>query len=183
MPFKKYYSNIKLNDMQKIFFYMLIIIACSTGCNIDQASKDHSSHINGTFLNGSWTYRSLLNDTAWQTDFDSLEFAAAIMQLKPVGNDSVSGLLYWSQNPYQGLNITGKYFYNDTTLCYSLVGIGDSSLGTAGWQYNYQGYAVPHWAPGVNQVDALVGSTVRAKPHSGEPAGIVATTYMVRRSK
>ena len=167
----------------KLLYAFLFIAVVLTACNNEQANNKPANKINGSFLNGSWTYRSLLNDTAWQTDFDSLEFAAAIMDLKKMGNDSVSGLLYWSQNPYQGLKITGKYYYNDTVTCYSLVGVGDSSLGTAGWQYNYQGYVVPHWSLGVNQADVLVGSTVRAKPHSGEPAGIVATTYMVRRSK
>jgi hypothetical protein len=170
--------------MKQLFFYATIIFATAfAACNTDQTSGHVNEKVDGTFLNGTWTYRSLLNDTAWQTDFDSLEFAAAIMGLKPAGKDSVSGLLYWAENPYQGLKITGKYFYDDTTLCYSLTGVGDKSLGTEGWQYNYQGYVVPHWAVGVNQADVLVGSTVRAKPHSGEPAGIVATTYMVRRSK
>ncbi|NOT94443.1 hypothetical protein [Ferruginibacter sp.] len=167
----------------KLLYAFLFIAVVLTACNNEQANNKPANKIDGSFLNGSWTYRSLLNDTAWQNDFDSLEFAAAIMNLKKMGNDSVSGLLYWSQNPYQGLKITGKYYYNDTVTCYSLVGVGDSSLGTAGWQYNYQGYVVPHWSLGVNQADVLVGSTVRAKPHSGEPAGIVATTYMVRRSK
>jgi hypothetical protein len=169
--------------MRRLFFCAAIavtIISC-TDVNTPPQPPDHSNNINGDFLNGSWTYRSLLNDTAWQTDFDSLAFAAAIMQLKTSGTDSINGLLYWQQNPTQGLAIKGTYSYSGNVTCFSLVGVGDSAMGTAGWQYNYQGYIVPKWKEGVNQTDALVGSVVRAKPHSGEPAGIVASIYMVRR--
>jgi len=160
--------------------FAIIFSACQDN---GHAPQNDTKHTDGSFFNGSWTYRSLFNDTAWQTDFDSLEFAAAIMDLKTTGKDSITGLLYWSQNPTQGLKISGRYYYNDSTTCYYLVGVGDSSLGTPGWQYDYQGYIVPHWSFGVNQVDALVGSVARFKPHNGEPAGVVASTYMVRRSK
>jgi hypothetical protein len=171
--------------MKTAFYFFLIVSIGIVSCNSNnnEPAKNNTKHIDGSFLNGSWTYRSLLNDTAWQADFDSLEFAAAIMDLKTVGNDSLTGMIYWQKDPMQGLKITGKYFYNDSTTCYSLVGIGDSTLGTGGWQYDYQGYIVPKWSFGVNQLDAIVGSVARAKPHSGEPAGLVATTYMVRRNK
>jgi hypothetical protein len=170
--------------MKKYFlrtiFLAIIFSACSNNDN-KQPKNNTTGRIDGKYFNGSWTYRSLLNDTAWQTDFDSLAFAAAIMDLKTIGKDSISGTLYWATNPNQGLNITGNYYYNDTITCYTLVGLGDSSLGTPGWQYDYQGYIVPKWSFGVDQADVLVGSVARAKPHNGEPAGIVATTYMVRR--
>jgi len=170
--------------MKRFFYCALIFAAVAIACNSnsinDQPVSGYPGRIDGKFLNGTWTYRSLFNDTAWQTEFDSLAFAAALMDLKTFGTDSISGIIYWAKDPDQGLKIKGRYFYNDSVTCYTLVGIGDSSLGTAGWQYDYQGYIVPEWSFAVKQVDALVGSVARAKPHSGEPAGVVASTYMVR---
>ncbi|MBS1511886.1 MAG: hypothetical protein JST86_13650 [Bacteroidetes bacterium] len=167
--------------MRKYIFGFITVIAfaaCTTG---EEHTATTALSKDGSFFNGSWTYRSLLNDTAWQMDFDSLEFAAAIIDLKTTGKDSLTGLIYWAQHPYQGLKLSGKWYYQDTVACYMLTGIGDSSLGTPGWQYEYQGYLVPHWSFGVNQATVLAGSVARAKPHSGEPAGVVASTYMVRR--
>jgi len=103
------------------------------------------------------------------------------MDLKTVGKDSISGILYWAENPKQGLNIKGRFYYQDSTTCYSLIGSGSVALGTPGWQYDYKGYIVSKWPNGIKQADVLVGSTIRAKPHNGAPAGVVATTYMVRR--
>jgi hypothetical protein len=148
-----------------------------------QPESNLPGRIDGKFFNGSWTYRSLLNDADWKLSFDRLQFASAIMDLKTFGKDSISGILYWSDNPKRGLNIKGKYYYQDTITCYSLVGTGTTALGTSGWQYDYKGSIVPQWPNGVKQADALVGSTVRTKPHNGAAAGFVATTYMVRRSK
>jgi hypothetical protein len=143
--------------------------------------NDTTGRIAGSFFNGSWTYRSLLNDTNWKLSFDQLRFASAVMDLKTFGKDSISGILYWAKNPTQGLMITGKYYYQDAITCYSLVGTGTAALGTPGWQYDYKGYIAPQWSNGVKQADVLVGNTIRVKPHNGAPAGQVATTYMVRR--
>lgn len=146
----------------------------------------------GKVFNGKWTYRSLLNNTNVNTDFDSLAFAAATINLSTFGTDSVKGQILWAMDSagtiFNGLNLTGKYFYNDTTLCYFMEGFGDAALGTAGWQYNYQGYLVPRWPDGINQAIVLAGSVVRVKKHSCDssgnncsPAGVVATTYMVKQ--
>lgn len=170
--------------MKKILLASTLLALLFAACNEGGKTPDNTAgRIDGKFINGSWTYRSLLNDTAWQEDFDSLAFAAAIMNLKIVGKDSITGTILWNTAPPDaGLKISGHYYYDGNITCYSLTGVGDSAMGTAGWQYDYQGYIVPKWSFGVNQADVLVGSVARAKPHSGEPAGLVATTYMVRRS-
>ncbi len=174
------------------FFLAIIFMACLSNANdkgnVKEKEIEHpeditTNRIDGSFFNGSWTYRSLLNDADWKLPFDQLQFANAIMDLKTVGKDSITGILYWSDNPKQGLNITGKYYYQDTVACYSLVGSGTAALGTPGWQYDYKGYIVAPWPNGIKQADVLVGSTIRAKPHGGASAGAVATTYMVRRQK
>jgi hypothetical protein len=164
---------------------LFVVISC------DQPSQPGRQLPDAKVLAGKWTYRSLLNNTDVNKDFDSLEFAAATINLKMEGKDGLSGQILWAiDSPptiFNGLNLKGNYYYNDTTLCYSLVGIGDSALGTAGWQYDYQGYLVPKWPEGVNQATVLVGSIVRVKKHSCDPngqncspAGVVATTYMVK---
>jgi len=173
------------------FLSTIIFVVCLSNVNTkghisinekERLEKNTTGRIDGSFFNGSWTYRSLLNDPDWKLSFDRLQFASAIMELKTFGKDSITGILYWADNPKRGLNIKGKYYYQDTVTCYSLVGTGTAALGTPGWQYDYKGTIVPKWSNGVNQADALVGSTVRTKPHNGAPAGFVATTYMVRRS-
>jgi hypothetical protein len=56
------------------------------------------------------------------------------------------------------------------------------------WIYDYEGWLVPAWPNGVQQVPAMVGSIVRTIPHSGSqpgtvnPAGVVASWYAVKAS-
>jgi hypothetical protein len=162
----------------------MLLIACNNGGNTNRATD-------GKVFNGKWIYRSLLNNKDVNADFDSLEFAAATIQLSTFGTDSLKGQILWAMDSpatiFNGLNLTGKYFNNDTTLCYFMEGFGDSTLGTAGWQYNYQGYLAPRWPDGINQATVLTGSVVRVKKHSCDPAGnncapagVVATTYLVK---
>jgi hypothetical protein len=161
----------------------MVWIACS-----DAGNKKHVG--DGKVLNGKWTYRSLFNYKDADISFDSLAFAAATINLTTYAGDSLKGQLLWPGSipgTFGGLNLTGNYFYEDSTLCYFIEGFGDSTLGTAGWQYNYQGYLVPKWPEGIDQATVLVGSTVRVKKHSCDssgnnchPAGVVATTYMVK---
>ena len=172
------------------FFFLIILFICpgnvinkvKTPTPQRQESENNGHRIDGRFFNGSWTYRSLLNDADWKLPFERLQFASAIMDLKTFGKDSISGILYWADNPKSGLSIRGRYYYQDSMTWYSLVGTGTAALGTPGWQYDYKGSIVSQWPNSVNQADVLVGSTMRVKPHNGAPAGFVATTYMVRRS-
>lgn len=168
-----------------IFFALMSIVFYSCD-NKNQAKA------NGKALEGKWTYRSLLNNTNVNTDFDSLAFAAATISLTAYATDSLKGQILWAMDSagtrFNGLNLTGRCFYNDTTICYFMEGIGDTALGTAGWQYNYQGYLVPLWPDGVDQAVVLTGSVIRVKKHSCDslgnncsPAGVVATTYMVKQ--
>jgi len=170
---------------------LVAAVACNTHHNPNNT-------VHGSYLNGTWTYRSLLNATNVNADFDSLEFAAAAMILSAKDDDPVvKGQIYWMNdsvnaqgdtiNFKQGLNITGKYYYNDTTMCFFLEGFGADSLVTTGWQYNYQGYVVPMWPEGINQAKTLVGSVVRVKKHSCNPqgdschpAGVTASIYLVK---
>jgi hypothetical protein len=174
--------------MKSIVIAVAVISMFWISCS-DNGNKKHVG--DGKVFNGKWTYRSLYNYTDVDTSFDSLAFAAATINLTTYGADSLKGQILWpGSNPgtFGGLNLTGQYYYNDTTLCYFIEGFGDSTLGTAGWQYNYQGYLVPDWPEGIDQATVLVGSVVRVKKHSCDPsgnncapAGVVASTYMVKQ--
>ena len=54
------------------------------------------------------------------------------------------------------------------------------------WIYDYDGYLVPDWPNGVDQIPAIVGSVIRTIPHSGgqpgtvNPAGVVCSFYAVK---
>jgi hypothetical protein len=173
--------------MKQLYFILITGSLLWTACNNGPVtSKD------GSVINGTWTYRSMLNGTNVNTDFDSLAFAAANMQLTTSGVDSIKGSIYWfldsAMTQKQGLVLNGKYFYNDSTLCYFMEGIGDSSLNSEGWQYNYQGFYVPKWPEGIDQATVFTGSVVRVKKHSCDSLGnncampgVVASTYIVKQ--
>ena len=63
----------------------------------------------------------------------------------------------------------------------AIIGTGRANTPTAGWEYDYYGYLAYRWPNGVNQVPALVGSVIRAKPHNGAPAGFVASFIAVKQ--
>jgi hypothetical protein len=62
-----------------------------------------------------------------------------------------------------------------------IVGAGRNGTGTAGWEYDYRGQLAYQWPNGVNQVPALVGTVIRAKPHGASPAGYVASFIAVKQ--
>lgn len=55
-------------------------------------------------------------------------------------------------------------------------------IGGEEWVYDYLGYLVPAWPNGRDQAETIVGSVVRAVPHSGgqAAAGFTATFHAVR---
>jgi hypothetical protein len=62
------------------------------------------------------------------------------------------------------------------------IGTGPAGTQTEGWEHDYHAHAAHTWPSGVNQVPALVGSVIRAKPHGSAPAGYVASFIAVRQS-
>lgn len=113
---------------------------------------------------GSWTYRSLLNE--------------APMQLL---NGTIGG-------PGWSLVLKGAREYGNPMHARFQ---GKGIVGGEEWIYDYEGYLVPAWPNGVQQVSAMVGSVVRTIPHSGSvpkgggappinPAGVVASWYAIK---
>lgn len=136
--------------------------------------------INKDFLNGSWTYRSFINNPIDSVSFDSLELAVAIMKLEVKENDSITGIL--DMGEYGNLTMRGKITaHQSDILQFTLEGDGIPGTSTQGWIYNYFGYAVPKWSNGVDQVPACVGSLIRSVAHGTSKAGAVYSYYMVKR--
>lgn len=124
-------------------------------------------------FNGEWAYRSFLNNPDLATPVDQLLFGAGTMELEVDADGNLTGALGgsgWS------LALTG------TATAGPPMGVlleGRGVIGGEDWAYDYRGYLVPDWPAGVDQVPALVGSVIRAAPHSGgqAAAGLVASWF------
>jgi hypothetical protein len=81
-----------------------------------------------------------------------------------------------------GLDLTGEVSPGPCDqLFFRINGYGRAGTPTAGWEYDYSGVIACRWPNGVNQVPSLVGTVIRAKPHDGAPAGVVASFVAVRQ--
>lgn len=138
-----------------------------------------------TVLAGKWTYRSFHNNPAPVTDSAEtalgLFFAEADFTLVDAPGDKLNGVIDW---PGGGLDFAGDVMPATATapLTFHIIGSGRPGTGTDGWEYDYYGHLAHPWPNGVNQVPALVGSVIRAKPHGAAPAGYVASFVAVRQS-
>jgi hypothetical protein len=129
---------------------------------------------------GSWTYRSLLNNPDVGTDFNQLEFGRGTIVI----NEAPMGVLQGTiGGPGWSLTLKGaRHYGNPMHARFQGVGV----VGGEQWIYDYEGYLVPPWPNGVDQVPAMVGSVIRTIPHSAgapgtvAPAGVVASFYAVR---
>jgi hypothetical protein len=132
---------------------------------------------------GSWTYRSLLNDADVNTDFKDLEFGRGTLTIAEGPMQTLTGTI---GGPGWSLNLNGSRAYG-SPMQVRFQGTG--LVGGEQWAYDYIGWLVPAW-PNSNdrlQRPAIVGSIVRTLPHSGSnggpvhPAGVVASFYAVRQ--
>lgn len=132
---------------------------------------------------GTWTYRSLLNESNIGTDFNKLEFGRATLVITASSSTTLGGTIGgtgWS------LALHGSFAYGSPA---QVRFQGRGIVGGEEWIYDYIGWLVPVW-PNSNdtlQRAAIVGSVVRTIPHSSgkpgtvSPAGVVASFYAVRQ--
>jgi len=142
----------------------------------------------GSVLAGKWTYRSFHNNPAPVADDPNtaadkalaLIFAEAVFTFEVPTNTTLKGTIDW---PGGGLDLQGTIRMDplDAPPAVEIVGTGRAGTGTAGWEYDYHGQLAFHWPNGINQVPALLGTVIRAKPHDGAPAGYVASFIAVKR--
>jgi hypothetical protein len=129
---------------------------------------------------GSWTYRSFLNDPDVNKNFDDLEFGRGTIIIEQAPMEALNGRI---GGPGWSLVLKGARAYgNPMHARFQGVGVVNGEK----WIYDYEGYLVPDWPNGVDQIPAIVGSVIRTIPHSGgqpntvNPAGVVASFYAVR---
>jgi hypothetical protein len=138
-----------------------------------------------SMLAGKWTYRSFHNNPAPVGDDPNkalnLIFAEAVFTFEIPSSTTLKGTIDW---PGGGLDLQGTIRANSgaTSPTVEIIGTGRPGTATQGWEYDYQGQLTQRWPSGVDQVPAIVGSVIRAKPHNGAPAGYVASFIAVKRS-
>ncbi|MBN9618011.1 MAG: hypothetical protein BGO25_02550 [Acidobacteriales bacterium 59-55] len=130
---------------------------------------------------GSWTYRSLLNDPDATISFDKLEFGVGTIVIDDAPSELLTGTIGgdgWS------LALRGSRSYGSPA---EVRFRGKGVVGGEEWIYDYVGWLVPVWPASTDALDqpAIVGSVMRAIPHSSgnggvAPAGVVASFYAVR---
>lgn len=146
--------------------------------------------MNAKDLNGIWTYRSFNNISALVgNDKD-----AALKLIFGEGTLTINAktkLLFEAVLDFGGgwaMDLYGEFVkgvgVNPATVI--ITGTGRTGTGTDKWVYQYKGYVVPQWAEGVQQVPAIVGTTIRTLPHAGSaagsinPPGVVASFTMLK---
>jgi hypothetical protein len=158
-----------------------------------------------TGLAGKWTYRSYLNraDVIVGDDPEpavknlaailgqgstannaakalSLIFGEGVMTFDPPSGNTVSGTFDMGGGFVLDLKGTTQTLGSgDMTV--ELFGTGRAGTPTANWEYDYRAFMTPKWPNGVNQIAALVGTVIRAKPHDGAPAGFVASFIAIKQ--
>jgi hypothetical protein len=157
-------------------------------------------------LAGKWTYRSYLNraDILVNSDPDP-----AVQALVPIFGQGVTtaassltalNLIFgegvFTFDPPTGNSLTGNFDMGggyvldlkgtmqasasgDITV--ELFGTGRPGTKTDNWEYDYRAVTTPKWSNGVNQVPTLVGTVIRAKPHDGGAAGVVASFIAIKQ--
>lgn len=129
---------------------------------------------------GTWAYRSFLNDADVNKAFNDLEFGRGTIVIEEAPMQSLKGTI---GGPSWSLTLTGVRAYGNPMYA-RFQGVGQ--VKGEQWIYDYEGYLVPDWPNGVDQIAAIVGSVIRTIPHSGDqpgtvnPAGVVASFYAVK---
>lgn len=136
-------------------------------------------------FDGKWTYRSYLNnpelvDGNAQTAL-SLIWGEGVFTFESPEWCSLIGTL--DMGGGYVLDLKG-HIQREGAGPEALVinGYGRDGTPTAGWEYDYHCWPGYTWPDGVDQVPSLVGTVVRAKPHNGEPAGVVASFIAVSQA-
>lgn len=131
---------------------------------------------NATSLAGTWAYQSYLNTA------DQPVFGAGLFTFQTPTDTTLTGTLDMGSNLVLDLQGTIQPATGECPLTAMIKGYGRAGTDTDGWEYDYYAFLAYQWPNGVDQVQSLVGSVIRAKPHNGNPAGVTASFIAVRQS-
>jgi hypothetical protein len=170
-----------VRDLSLAFAAVLATIAVLSSV---PASAQTASAADSSSLAGKWTYRSFHNrPDPVGGDRDkalALIFAEATFTFEITSSTTLKGTIDWGSG---GLDLQGtiRPASAGAPLTVEIVGTGRPGTGTAGWEYDYHAHLAYRWPNGVDQVPALVGTAIRAKPHGNNPAGYVASFIAVKQ--
>jgi len=125
---------------------------------------------------GTWAYRSYFITS------DQRVFGAGLFTFETPTPTTLRGTFNMGSGLVLDLQGTVTPAKGDTPLTVEIRGFGRPGTDTSGWEYDYHGSPAFHWPAGVNQIESIVGSVLRAKPHDGQPAGVTASFIAVRQS-
>ena len=132
---------------------------------------------------GKWTYRSFVNTPDLVGDDKdkalNLIFGEGVFTFAAPSENAFTGTLDMGGGFVLDLAGTVLPAGENTPFNVAIVGTGRDQTPTAGWEYDYHANMAFHWPNGVDQIAALVGTVIRAKPHNGNPAGVVASFIAV----
>lgn len=134
---------------------------------------------------GTWVYRSYLNRPDVMVGSDpqtalSLLFGEGVMTLQTPSAGQVTGT--FDMGGGYVLDLSGTVTTVNGRLWVHLKGPGRAGTPTAGWEYDYDGAVTERWPQGVNQIPAITGTVLRAKPHGACcPAGFTASFIAVKK--
>jgi hypothetical protein len=131
---------------------------------------------NGTSIAGIWAYRSYLNRA------DQPVFGAGLLTFQAPTPTTLTGTFDMGSGLVLDLQGTIMPATGNGPLALEIRGIGRPNTDTDGWEYDYHAFEAFHWPNGIDQVQSLVGSVLRARPHDGNPAGVTASFIAVRQS-
>jgi|SRR5215469_5528103 hypothetical protein len=129
---------------------------------------------------GSWIYRSFYNDPDAGKPLKELQLGLGTIVIEEAPMQSLKGTIGGSD---WSLTLKGARAYGNPMHA-RFQGVG--TVNGERWIYDYEGYLVPDWPNGVDQIAAIVGSVIRTIPHSGSepgtvrPAGVVGSFYAVK---
>jgi len=164
------------------FGLLALTVAAALSAASPLAAQEYSADTSA--LAGKWTYRSFHNDPklvgASADKALALIFAEAVFAFTLPTPTTLKGTIDWEGG---GLDLEGTVGPGSDGFGprVAIAGHGRPGTSTDGWEYDYYGEIAHHWPDGVDQVPAIVGTVVRAKPHNGAPAGYVASFVAVRQ--
>lgn len=162
-------------------FVLLALVGLSAvfrPAHAQQQMPTSSGPLDGILL-GKWSYRSFSNDPNLDTPLNNLLFGEGTLTLTMAGNGKLEGSFDFG--PGYGMSVTGTVTYgNPATLQFEAKGNGPNN---GDWLYDYTAYLGFQFPQAVKQRPSLVGTIVRAQPHSGgkAPAGVTASWIAVKQ--
>ena len=138
-------------------------------------------------IRGTWLYRSYLNKPDVTvgdnpTTALSLLFGEGIMTFDVDREHALRGTFDMGGNYMLDLAGMVSTPAAPEPVLLRATGVGRPGTPTAGWEYDYVGYMAETWPNGIDQVPAIVGTVIRAKPHGSAKAGLVASFIAVRQA-